>query len=134
MDTTPSARWSSTYSVSPSSERRCSRRPSWRRASGGSSGPGGGPAAVGKRPRIAVLAGDGIGPEVTKESVETLRLAADVGGFALDFTHFPFGAEHYLKTKETFPPSALEELRGHDAILVGAIGDPRLPVGLLERA
>ena len=87
-----------------------------------------------KRYRIAVLPGDGIGPEVTREAVDTIRLAADVRGFSLEITPYPFGAEHYLKSKETFPPSALEEMRGHDAILLGAIGDPRLPVGLLERA
>ena len=87
-----------------------------------------------KRYRIAVLAGDGIGPEVTHEAEETIRLASEVCGFAVDWTHYPYGAEHYLKTKETLPPSALAEMRGHDAILVGAIGDPRLPTGLLERA
>ncbi len=87
-----------------------------------------------KRYRIAVLPGDGIGPEVTREAVDTIRLAAEVRGFALELTQYPFGAEHYLKSKEMFPASALEEMRGHDAILLGAIGDPRLPVGLLERA
>jgi 3-isopropylmalate dehydrogenase len=81
-----------------------------------------------------VLPGDGIGPEVTREAVESLRLVASIRGFTLSLTDYPFGAEHYLRTGETFPPSALEELRGHDAILVGAIGDPRVPVGLLERA
>jgi 3-isopropylmalate dehydrogenase len=89
---------------------------------------------VAKRYRIAVLPGDGIGPEVTGEAVETLRLAAEIDGFSLEFTPYPFGAEHYLKTKEAFPPSALEEMRGQDAILLGAIGDPRLPTGMLERA
>ena len=84
--------------------------------------------------RLAVLPGDGIGPEVTREAVETLRLIGEIRGFSLDLTTYPFGAEHYLKTKETFPPSALEEMRGQDAILLGAIGDPRLPVGMLERA
>jgi len=87
-----------------------------------------------KRYRIAVLPGDGIGPEVTHEAVETIRLASEVYGFAVDWTHYPHGAEHYLKTKETLPPSALAEMRDHDAILVGAIGDPRLPTGMLERA
>ncbi len=84
--------------------------------------------------RLAVLPGDGIGPEVTREAVETLRLIGEIRGFGLELTNYPFGAEHYLKTKETFPPSALEEMRGQDAILLGAIGDPRLPVGMLERA
>ena len=87
-----------------------------------------------KRHRIAVLAGDGIGPEVTHEAVETIRLASEVFGFEVDWTRYPHGAEHYLKTKEALPPPVLEELRGHDAILVGAIGDPRLPTGMLERA
>jgi 3-isopropylmalate dehydrogenase len=87
-----------------------------------------------KRYRVAVLGGDGIGPEVTREAMETIRLASEVHGFAVEWTDYPFGAEHYLKTKETLPPSALGEMRDHDAILVGAIGDPRLPVGLLERA
>ena len=87
-----------------------------------------------ERYRIAVLPGDGIGPEVTEQAVETLRLVGDIRGFTLDLTSYPFGAEHYMKTKESFPPSALEEMRGQDAILLGAIGDPRLPVGLLERA
>ncbi len=84
--------------------------------------------------RIAVLPGDGIGPEVTHEAVETLRAVSEIRGFHLDLTEYPFGAEHYLRTGESFPPSALEEMRGQDAILLGAIGDPRLPVGLLERA
>ena len=84
--------------------------------------------------RLAVLPGDGIGPEVTREAVETLRLVGEIRGFSLELSAYPFGAEHYLKTKETFPPSALEEMRGQDAILLGAIGDPRLPVGMLERA
>ena len=89
---------------------------------------------MGKRYRIAVLPGDGIGPEVTREAVETLRLAAEIRGFSLEFQSYPFGADHYLKTQEMFPPSALEEMRGQDAILLGAIGDPRIPVGVLERA
>ena len=84
--------------------------------------------------RLAVLPGDGIGPEVTREAVETLRLVGEIRGFTLQLTTYPFGAEHYLKTKEAFPASALEEMRGQDAILLGAIGDPRLPVGMLERA
>ena len=87
-----------------------------------------------RRYRVAVLPGDGIGPEVTREAVETLKLAGEMGGFGFEWIQYPFGAEHYLKTKETFPPTALEEMRGHDAILLGAIGDPRLPPGMLERA
>jgi len=89
---------------------------------------------LGKRYQLAILPGDGIGPEVTREAVETLKLVGEIRGFSLELTPYPFGAEHYLKSKESFPPSALEEMRGQDAILLGAIGDPRLPVGMLERA
>jgi 3-isopropylmalate dehydrogenase len=89
---------------------------------------------VARAHRIAVLPGDGIGPEVTREAVATLKLASEIHGFGLELRDFPFGAEHYLRTKEAFPPSALDELRGFDAILLGAIGDPRIPVGMLERA
>ena len=91
-------------------------------------------ARVARTHRVAVLGGDGIGPEVTREAVATLRLAAEIEGFSLELRDYPFGAEHYLKTGETLPASALSELKAHDAILVGAIGDPRVPVGLLERA
>ena len=87
-----------------------------------------------RRYRIAVVPGDGIGPEVTREAVETLQVAAEARDFTLEFQEYPFGAEHYLKSKETLPESALTEMRAQDAILVGAIGDPRLPTGLLERA
>jgi len=87
-----------------------------------------------KRYRVAVLGGDGIGPEVTREAQATIRLASEIFGFNVEWTDYPFGAEHYLKTQEALPPSALEEMKGHDAILLGAIGDPRLPVGMLERA
>lgn len=87
-----------------------------------------------KRYRVAVLGGDGIGPEVTREAQATLALAAEIYGFKVEWTEYPFGAEHYFKTQETLPASALEEMKEHDALLLGAIGDPRLPVGLLERA
>jgi 3-isopropylmalate dehydrogenase len=85
-----------------------------------------------KTHRIAVVAGDGIGPEVVREGLRVLERVAALEGFGLSLTRFPFGAEHYLKTKEILPDSAFEEIRGHDAILLGAIGDPRIQVGLLE--
>lgn len=87
-----------------------------------------------KRYRVAVLGGDGIGPEVTREAQSSIRVASEIFGFGVDWTDYPLGAEHYLKTKETLPPASLEEMKQHDAILLGAIGDPRLPVGMLERA
>jgi 3-isopropylmalate dehydrogenase len=77
--------------------------------------------------RIAVIPGDGIGVEVTEAACATLRLAAQIAGRPIDLDLLPFGADHYLKTGETLPISALEELRGRDAILLGALGDPRIP-------
>ena len=82
--------------------------------------------------RIAVIGGDGIGPEVVREGLRVLERVASIEGFSITPTKFPFGAEHYLKTKEIFPESAFSEVKQHDAILLGAIGDPRIEVGLLE--
>lgn len=81
---------------------------------------------------VAVIPGDGIGPEVVREGWRVIERVAATEGFTLKPTRYPFGAEHYLKTKEIFPESAFSEVRGHDAILLGAIGDPRIEVGLLE--
>jgi len=81
---------------------------------------------------IAVIPGDGIGPEVVREGLRVLERAAAIEGFGVTLTRYPFGADHYLKSKEILPDSAFEEIRGHDAILLGAIGDPRIQVGLLE--
>jgi 3-isopropylmalate dehydrogenase len=81
---------------------------------------------------VAVVPGDGIGPEVVREGLRVLERVASIEGFAVRTTSYPFGAEHYLKTQEVFPDSAFEEVRRHDAILLGAIGDPRVPVGYLE--
>jgi 3-isopropylmalate dehydrogenase len=85
-----------------------------------------------KRYDIAVIAGDGIGPEVVREGLRVLDRVAVLEGFTADLTRYPFGAEHYLKTKEIFPDGAFEEIRNRQAILLGAIGDPRIEVGLLE--
>ena len=82
--------------------------------------------------RIAVIPGDGIGPEVVREAVRVLDRVAAQEGFKVERTMLPFGAEHYLKTKEIFPDSAYDDVSKHDAILLGAIGDPRIEVGLLE--
>lgn len=84
--------------------------------------------------RIGVLPGDGIGPEVTDEAVRILQTASERGGFALELQRYPYGGNHYQATGELLPAGALEEMRGLDAILLGAIGDPRFEVGLLERA
>jgi 3-isopropylmalate dehydrogenase len=81
---------------------------------------------------VAVIPGDGIGPEVVREALRVLERVAAIEGFTVKPTRYPFGAEHYLKTKEVFPDAAFEEVKRHDAILLGAIGDPRIEIGLLE--
>ena len=93
------------------------------------------PAAVTTDPiRVAVIGGDGIGPEVTAEAIKVLEAAAPV---KIEQTRYDLGAERYLATGEVLPDSVLEEIRAHDAILLGAVGgkpgDTRLPAGILER-
>src|SRR4051794_9647624 len=87
--------------------------------------------------KIAVMPGDFVGKEVVAEGLKLLKVASQKFGFKYDTTDYPFGAEHYLKTKITLPDSALKELAAHDAILFGAVGaDPRgnalIPQGLIE--
>ena len=87
--------------------------------------------------RIAVMPGDGVGKEVVAEGLKVLKVAAGKFGFTYETTDYPFGAEHYLKSRITLPDSALKELAAHDAILFGAVGaDPRgnaqIPQGLIE--
>ncbi len=81
--------------------------------------------------RIAVIGGDGIGPEVISEAVKVLKAASGEG--AVETTSYDLGAQLYLRTGEILPDSVLAELAGHDAILLGAVGDPNVPSGLLER-
>ncbi len=88
---------------------------------------------MGKTYRIAVIPGDGTGPEVTDQALKVLDAAAQAGGFRTERRHFPFGGEHYLKTGETLPDAAVDELRGFDAILLGAIGHPDVKPGILEQ-
>jgi 3-isopropylmalate dehydrogenase len=81
--------------------------------------------------RLAVVGGDGIGPEVTAEALKVLAAAArDV---TFDQTDYDLGARRWHKSGETLPDAVLEEIRGHDAILLGAVGDPSVPSGVLER-
>ena len=78
--------------------------------------------------RVAVIAGDGIGPEVIEAAIPIIERAAGKHGVALAWERLPYGADHYLKTKETLPDAALRHLRDDvDAIFLGAIGDPRIP-------
>ncbi|MBM6545860.1 3-isopropylmalate dehydrogenase [Janibacter sp. YIM B02568] len=80
---------------------------------------------------IAVIGGDGIGPEVVAEGLKVLgALGADV---EISTTEYDLGAKRWHATGETLPDSVVEELRGHDGILLGAIGDPSVPSGVLER-
>ncbi|WP_371479427.1 3-isopropylmalate dehydrogenase [Kitasatospora sp. NBC_00315] len=82
--------------------------------------------------RLAVIPGDGIGQEVVAEGLKVLSAAlpADV---KVEATEYDLGARRYNRTGETLPDSVLEELKGFDAILLGAIGDPSVPSGVLER-
>jgi 3-isopropylmalate dehydrogenase len=79
--------------------------------------------------RIAVIPGDGIGTEVIAEALKVSRAA----GAELDTAEYDLGAKRYLATGEVLPDSVLEELRGFDAILLGAVGSPEVPPGVLER-
>ncbi|MCU1429106.1 MAG: isocitrate/isopropylmalate dehydrogenase [Actinomycetia bacterium] len=79
--------------------------------------------------RVGVIGGDGIGPEVTAESLKVVRAA----GVALDTVDYDLGGVRYLRTGEVLPDAVLDELRGLDAILLGAVGTPDVPPGVLER-
>jgi 3-isopropylmalate dehydrogenase len=87
--------------------------------------------------KIAVMPGDGVGKEVIPAGLSVLQHVARKFNFKYSTTDYPFGGEHYLKTGQTLPDSALKELAAHDAILFGAVGvDPRgsaqIPQGILE--
>jgi 3-isopropylmalate dehydrogenase len=79
--------------------------------------------------RIAVIGGDGIGPEVVAEGLKVARAA----GASLDTVDYDLGGRRYLSTGEVLPDAVLDELRGFDAILLGAVGTPDVPPGVLER-
>jgi 3-isopropylmalate dehydrogenase len=80
---------------------------------------------------LAVIAGDGIGPEVTSVALSALKKA--LGSVELQVTDYDLGSDKYLETGEALTDKDLKDLSGHDAILLGAIGDPRVPSGVLER-
>ena len=82
---------------------------------------------------LAVIPGDGIGIEVTAEALKVLEASAAIDGVTFDQTAYELGARQYHATGEALPDAVLEELRGQDAILLGAIGDPSVPPGVLER-
>jgi 3-isopropylmalate dehydrogenase len=77
--------------------------------------------------RYAIVPGDGIGVDVTKEAVKVIEAASQAFGFSVEMTPFDFGAERYLRTGETLPDGILELWAGYDAVFMGAFGDPRVP-------
>jgi 3-isopropylmalate dehydrogenase len=83
--------------------------------------------------KIAVIPGDGTGPEVTNEAVKVLKVAANKFKFKVDLTNYDFGGERYKKTGEILPDNAVDELRKFDSILLGAIGHPDVAPGILEK-
>ncbi|NLO27949.1 MAG: 3-isopropylmalate dehydrogenase [Actinobacteria bacterium] len=82
---------------------------------------------------IAVIPGDGTGPEVVNEGLKVLAAAAAQTGFTYELTRYDFGGERYMRTGETLPDSAVEEFKEHDAIFLGAMGHPDVPPGTLEQ-
>lgn len=83
--------------------------------------------------KIAVIRGDGIGPEVVEASLAVLDAAESAFGFSTERMEVAAGAQHYLRTAELWNPELQEQLRSQDAILFGAMGDPAVPPGILER-
>ncbi|NMB42152.1 MAG: 3-isopropylmalate dehydrogenase [Firmicutes bacterium] len=86
-----------------------------------------------KKYKIAVIPGDGSGPEMVQEGVKVLRASAEMYGFNLEFTSYDYGGDRYLKTGEVLPEGAVEELKKHHAIFLGAIGHPEVNPGILEK-
>ncbi len=83
--------------------------------------------------KIAVIPGDGTGPEVVREAVKALDVVSSKENFKVNLAHFDLGGERYLRTGEVLPDGTLDELRGYDAILLGAIGHPDVKPGILEK-
>ncbi|MBV2365512.1 3-isopropylmalate dehydrogenase [Streptomonospora nanhaiensis] len=83
--------------------------------------------------KLAVIPGDGIGPEVVAEGLKVLSAVASGHDLAFDTTEYELGARRWHATGETLPDSVEAELRGHEAVFLGAVGDPSVPSGVLER-
>ena len=86
-----------------------------------------------KKYQIAVIPGDGTGPEVVREGLKVLQVTSKKYNFSHETTFFPFGGDHYKKTGETLSASHVEELKKYDAIYLGAIGHPDVKPGILEQ-
>lgn len=83
--------------------------------------------------KIAVIPGDGTGPEVVAEGLKVLQAASEATGFKYETTVYDWGGDRYLATGEVLPENAVDELRKHDAIFLGAIGHPDVKPGILEK-
>ncbi len=83
--------------------------------------------------RIAVIGGDGTGPEVAAEGLKVLKAVAEVEGFQYETEDFDYGGERYLRTGEVLPEGAIDQLRSFDAIYLGAVGHPDVAPGILEK-
>jgi 3-isopropylmalate dehydrogenase len=88
---------------------------------------------MGKSYRIAVIPGDGTGPEVIAEGLKVLKAASARFGFKLDLSHYDLGGDRYKRTGEVLSDETIEELRKYDAIYLGAIGHPDVKPGILEK-
>lgn len=83
--------------------------------------------------KLAIIPGDGTGPEVTAEALKVLSAVAKLEGFTFTTQEFDWGGERYLRTQETLPNGAVEELKKYDAIYLGAVGHPQVKPGILEK-
>lgn len=83
--------------------------------------------------KVGVIPGDGIGPEVVREAMKVIDAVTERRGIELDFEEFPLGAGHYLRTGEVLSEETIRRLEGKAAILLGAMGDPRVKPGVLEK-
>ncbi|MCX7857884.1 MAG: 3-isopropylmalate dehydrogenase [Deltaproteobacteria bacterium] len=88
---------------------------------------------MGKTYNVAVIPGDGTGPEVIAEGIKVLNACSSKLNFKINYTFYDVGGERYLKTGETLPDSVLLELKKHDAIYLGAVGHPDVKPGILEK-
>jgi 3-isopropylmalate dehydrogenase len=89
--------------------------------------------AAGRAHRIGVIAGDGTGPEVIREGLKVLEAVRRAEGFSVELEAFDLGGDRYLRTGDVLPDEEIERLRGMDGIFLGAVGDPRIKPGILER-
>jgi len=83
--------------------------------------------------KIALIPGDGIGPEIIREGKKVIDTVSEIDGFEIKWEEYPFGAEHYLKTEELVTEDTMKEISSMDSIYLGALGDPRMKPGVLEK-